>query len=269
MIKVNSSKDKIVKEHKFYTGIGNFVPVGINLNFNELREAGFLRTKEPVYEVSVNNEMKRKITFYLKNEATNVKLPVDFFISAKDRRSQSGNYGIINNYGQSTFGESVQSVLDKMEWFSSVGARIAKEGEKELLDFLVSWLNVKNFVSKEDALAGEKPDEVFIEDWNALVNGEVSELVKYLEAYPNNEVQCFIFLKDKKYMNVYNKRFERATTTSLANWIIYAEKQAASGYGIPGEYSLTELQQYTHKATTPDEDLALPSKNEVSDDLPF
>ena len=158
----------------------NLKIVGINLDFESLQKLGFQRTNPPVYEVETTNGLMKKVTFYAVNDEFGIKLPIDFFISDKNKEAASGNLRIVNNYGTSTYAPSVEDALHR-EWFSPDGARIAKEGEVELIDFLIKWLNVKNFISKQEALDEVQPDAAFIESWDKLLDGDMSELEKSLK----------------------------------------------------------------------------------------
>lgn len=267
MIKGNSSNTEIAVEAKKYVGIGNFKVLGVNLDFEELTELGFMRTKEPVYDVEMRGVMMKKITFYVVNIDTGLKLPIDFFISDNDKTSSAGNYRIINHYGQSCYASSIEDAA-KYDWFSMTGARIAKDGEVELTNFLINWLNVKNFVTKQEQAQGQVPDEAYIENWTALVDGDLKEIQQYVKEYKDNEIKCLVYIK-AGYMNIYNGKFERATTKRLDNWVAHSNKQKADGYPLPGEYVIDLLQEFTPSlvadveepdmvyATTTDDDLLI------------
>jgi len=243
MIKGNNSSNKIVKEKELFYGIGNFKVVGINIDFETLQEFGFQRTQPPVYEVETRNGLMKKVTFYAINEEFDIKLPIDFFISERERQAASGKFRILNNFGQSTYSDSVEDAK-RIDWFRPEGARIAKEGEAELVDFLIKWLNVKNFVSKQEQLNDIQPDAAYVENWDALLDGDMSEIQKYLDEYPTNQVKCLVFVKDKKYMTILTQKFERSNVESLTNWKNYADKQAAAGYPIKGDHVVSNLVKY-------------------------
>ena len=242
MIKGNDSNKIIENESKKFIGIGNFKVLGINLDFEELKDLNFMRSKEPVYNVSFGDRSFSKITFYVHNIEHDLKLPVDFLISDRDKVTTTGKYYIINNYGQSCVASSVED-SSMYDWFRQEGARFAKEGEIELVDFLVHWLNVKNFVSKTDASKGEEPDQAYISDWSKLLDGNVTELHNYLTNYPNNEIKCLVYIK-KNFMNIYTSYFERASIKQLTNWIKFADKKKAQGYPIAEEYVIGNLREY-------------------------
>ena len=270
-IKANNSQEAVVVNRPYYYGIGDFKILGINLDFDELKELGFDRSKEPVYEVQTLNGIKRKITFYCEHEETGLKKPLDFFISNEDAVNKSGTVKIINNFGQNTSAASVDAIKadPRYTWFRHDGIRIAKEGEIELIEFIVNWLNVKNYTSKKESMEGVLPDEVTIDNWEKLVDGNVKELEKYRKDKPNNKVGILVHINGK-YMNLYNRRFSRFNNTRLDQWKLYADKQASSGYPIPGDYFIGDLKEYVGGNITPDDIEDIPevdTKKSFLDDL--
>lgn len=256
MINIRSSEEQVVANIKKHIGVGNFKVVGINSTLDELEKLGFNYNKEPQYKVEIGGKEFSKVVFYVKNEKLDIQNKLEFLISNEEVVFQTGNKKFINDLAQSSVGASLEDVLARtnkngVAFFKDVNARAAKVGESELLEFLVAWFNIKNFVSKKEADAGQKPDTVTI-NFDALVKGDVSELRKYHTMAKDNEVKLMLHI-DKDYVNVYNRYFDRATA-NLNNFIRYINSQEAAGYPPKGEYIVADLQEFTASVSSPKPD---------------
>lgn len=257
MINIRSSEEQVVANIKKYIGIGNFKVVGINSSLDELEKLGFNYNKEPQYKVEIGGKEFSKVVFYVKNEKLDIQNKLEFLISNEEVVFQTGNKKFVNDLAQNSVGASLEDVLARtnkngVAFFKDINARAAKVGESELLEFLVAWFNIKNFVSKKEADAGMKPDTVTI-NFAALVKGDVSELRKYHAMAKDNEVKLMLHI-DKEYVNVYNRYFDRATA-NLNNFVRHVNSQEASGYPPKGEYICAELTEFTPSAVSPKPDV--------------
>lgn len=266
MINIRSSEEQVVANIKKYIGVGNFKVVGINCTLEELEKLGFNYQKEPQYKVEISGKPFSKVVFYVRNEKFDIQNKIDFLISNEEVVFPKGTRKYVNDLAQSSVAESLEAALartnDKgVAFFKNINARAAKTGEVELLEFLVAWFNIKNFVSKKEADAGVKPDTVEI-NFTALVNGDVSELRKYHAMAKDNEVKLLLH-EDKGYVNVYNKYFDRATA-NLNNFAKHVTKQEADGYPPKGNYIVAELQEFTESVSSPKPDA---DKTPVAEDV--
>jgi len=259
-MKINNSNDRVVPEFKKYYGIGNFKVVGINSSLTELEALGYPFTKEPEYKVNISGKDYSKLVFYVHNAELDIKTKLEFLISDREVEFSTGSKQYVNDLAQSSIGDSLTTCLGRtnksgVAFFKNVNARAAKEGEAELLEFLVAWFNIKNFVSATEHAKGIKPDTVEINFAN-LVKGDVSELKRYHAMAKDNEVKLMIEMKNG-YMNVYNRYFDRATS-SLSNFAKYLNKKLDTGYAPKGEFicaDLTEYKEVVAGTPTPDADV--------------
>ena len=121
---------------------------------------------------------------------------IEFLISNRDETSKSGNKRFINGRLQSTWAPSLEAIEgnESMKWFKTDDARICKEGEWQLYNFLYAWYNKSN--SKDSPITnfelgtGEATD-AFLE----LVSGNVEELNDILD--PDSESFGYFCIEDK------------------------------------------------------------------------
>lgn len=268
MINIRSSEEQVVANIKKYIGVGNFKVVGINCTLEELEKLGFNYQKEPQYKVEIGGKQLSKVVFYVRNEKFDIQNKIDFLISNEEVVFPKGTRKYVNDLAQSSVAESLEAALartnDKgVAFFKNINARAAKTGEVELLEFLVAYFNIKNFVTKKekDTNPNIKPDTVNI-NFEALVNGDVSELRRYHAIAKDNEVKLLLY-GDKGYINIYNRYFDRAMS-NLNNFAAHIKKQEADGYPPKGNYIVAELQEFTESVSSPKPDV---DKTPVAEDV--
>lgn len=253
---IRHSDEVVVPVIKKYYGIGNFKVVGINSSLAELEALGFNYRQEPSYKVEMQGKMWSKLVFYVRNEALNLNAKLEFLLSKENVVFQNGKQKFINDLGKESIGVDLEECLARTgkggtPFFKNINARPAKEGEAELLNFLINWFNIKNFVTEKEAAAGQQPDTVVI-NFDALVAGNVSELRGYLEKAKNNEVKLMLTIVND-YSVVYNRYFDRATA-NLNNFRKYVTAQESAGYPPKGDYIVGDLVEYKGSAIKPDAD---------------
>lgn len=255
-MKIRSSEEQVVPVIKNYMGIGNFKVLGINSNLKELEALGFNYKQEPNYKVTIGDNTYSKVVFYVRNEELNINNKVEFLINNEPVTFSTGSQKFVNDLGQNSIGQSLEECLARTgkgggTFFKNVNARAAKQGEAELLEFLIAWFNIKNFVSQKEAAEGQEPDTVII-DFNRLVAGDVSELRGYLSVAKDNEVKLLLHVVNN-YSVVYNRYFDRASS-NLNNFRRYIDNQEKAGYPPKGDYVVGDLTEFTGSSIKPDED---------------
>lgn len=258
-MKIRSSEEQVVPVIKKYIGIGNFKVVGINSTLAQLEELGFNYKQEPNYKVTIGDDTYSKAVFYVRNEELNINNKLEFLINNKTITFSTGSQKFVNDLGQSSIGQSLQECLARTgkgggTFFKDVNARPAKQGEVELLEFLVAWFNIKNFVTQKETAEGIAPDTVII-DFNKLVAGDISELRGYLSLAKDNEVKLMITVVND-YSVVYNRYFDRASS-NLNNFSRYISNQEKAGYPPKGDYLVGDLVEFTGSFIKPDSDDAV------------
>lgn len=241
---IRHSDEVVVPVSKKFIGIGNFKVVGINSSLKELEELGFNYKQEPNYKVEINGKMYSKLVFYVRNEALGINSKLEFLLSKEYVTFTSGKQKFVNDLGMSSIGSTLEECLARTTknggttFFKNINARAAKEGEVELLEFLIAWFNIKNFVTQKEAAEGKQADTVVI-NFDALVTGYVSELREYLTMAKNNEVKLMVHVVND-YMVIYNRYFDRASS-NLNNFKKYIAAQELAGYPPKGDYLVGDL----------------------------
>ena len=220
----NSSEKKVVQETKLYTGLTNMKVVAINPSKAEMEALGYRPQADPVYLSDDNNVKKIRVDFYLAHKTVNVRTKVAIWIENRPRISQDGSKAEwINNYGRSAWG-TPDAPPDKLKWFDTTTARVAKVGESDLHNFLINWLNIA------------PTDEAKLDHFDALFTGNLTELKTLLKANSENEIRVLLAVKEGKYPTVYNGYFDRATNKRNTYWESHIKRQAETGYPIKDDF---------------------------------
>lgn len=238
-----SAESKVVtKSFKIIYGIAPFKVVAINPNMEQLISLGINAQKEPEYlgeksrvdiwmqtilsptrvegsadksleELGVEKQLIQKLTI---------------FISDTAKGKSDGSTSVwINNFG--SISSTPAGEQPTASWWKPNGQHIAREGEIELVKFLRAWVN-----------AGPT-DEVYIDDWAALIRGNVKELRDILITFKNNIVRSMIEVRvnkeGKSFAGINDSHHEPWNIVGLTNWT-KAFKQLKTGQHI--SYSLKE-----------------------------
>lgn len=266
-IKTNSSDEKFFKEFSLYTGVTKMKVLAINPNLEELQELGFNFQQEPEYAGQTDEGAdKVRLDFILGNEFTKAK--VSFFLqNTPSKGSTSGKFEFINNFCKSSWGTSLEEVLQRegkggMKFFKPNGARVALVGEVSLMAFLCDWLNTS------------PEDEVTLDTLKKIIKGDVKELKEYLNAAKNNEVYVLITAtenNDKYYQNVENRFFVRSQfseTTAINKFSEWIKKQPEK-YKPKGVYNINFGKFEIPKNTISPDKEVLPETSTKEEDVPY
>lgn len=130
----------------------------------------------------------RNIRFFLKN------------VEKENKDKTKKQY--INSVGMTTWADNEDNLQD---WFVSRPYRVAHEGEEELYNFAVTWLN---------KLDTRDPETVLSFDWSKLIQGNVKEIADQITGEYSGTICCLVTMRtvDKEgqpmeYEQVYNKEF--------------------------------------------------------------
>lgn len=202
----NKSSIQVISEKKLYTGLCNVKVVAINPDVKELGKLfGKEPEKEPVYITEVDGVKKVRIDFFLKTINPEIVTKLAIFVgpenvwnTAKDKQEY------MDDFGRSSYSASAETLP---EWFDKSSARIAKQGESMLHDFVKKWANV----------AGDAKCK--LDTFEKIAKGDIKELKDILKTYPDNEVRVLLGVRDGKYQDVYNRVFEYPYKQSPNNFI--------------------------------------------------
>ena len=203
-IETNKSSEEVIGSVKYYTGVGNFKVVAINPTMEEAQAIGVNLRTEPEYtDIQVGENVRNRITFFVKNTEKDIITRVDFLVYPEKRVSQNGNVQIINEYGRHTWGASVEAVAanPKMSWFKTENANEAYIGQAELTDFVAAWANVAS------------DGKITFDTIDNIVRGNVTELRQLMASIADNEIRLLLGVKvtdeGKQYQTVYSKWYGR------------------------------------------------------------
>lgn len=248
----NQGNVEVVKNYKQIYGIAPFKVLTVNPTMEELNAIGVNAQNEPNYigdktrieiwcqsvlnaepvvgspdkslkELGIEKQLVSKMSVFISNE--------------QKSNSDKTKYVWINNYGQVLSAPTGSS--PSQSWWKKQGERIAREGEIELIRFIRAWVN-----------ASPSTDEVFIDDWDKLMAGNVSEIREIIKTYKDNIVRSAIEIsisKDgKAFAGIYNGHHEPWNVTGLKNWQDQFKTPRKNRF-----YSLT-LKEFEHVEPTAD-----------------
>lgn len=211
MIEVgNESKPK-----KLFTGLVDTKIIALNPTQAEAEKLGIFLREEPVY-TSVDDDSgnnKIRLDFYLSSPELDAPIKLAMFLEDTDQISSSSKPRFINDYGQSSYSESTETILalesKGRKWFKSDGLRISKVGEVELMEFLRAWLSIGT------------DGKAKIDNISNLIKGNLGEILPYITKYPDRKVQVLLTVRnsgDNWYQGVYPKYFGRAGNKAVTWW---------------------------------------------------
>lgn len=195
-----SADSKVVtKSFKTIYGIAPFKVVAINPTMEQLISLGINAQKEPEYqgEKSRVDVWMESVLPVKKTEGSVDKSleelgiekqliqKASIFISNTTKGKADGSTAVwINNFGN--ISGAPTGTQPTASWWKPEGQHIAREGEIELIKLIRAWVN-----------AGPT-DEVNIENWEALIRGDVKELRQILVDFKNNIVRSMIEIRVSK-----------------------------------------------------------------------
>ena len=192
------------------TGVIDFNIVAVNPTLAELNELGVKFKTEPEY-LSANSETNAKkvrIDFWIRPTATAMQdklMKHTFFLEEDYKLSQAGKNQYINNSCQSSWGMTESDLPD---WMDKDGVRKAYIGEADFMDFLQKFSGVK---------------KVVFDNFNALFNGNVSEIRDLIKIKSGNSVQLLAIEKGG-YQSTFTRYCMRGGNTNMTRWQAYLDK---------------------------------------------
>jgi hypothetical protein len=218
--------------------------------------------KDPEYLGEDNGVKRLNLTIWVKNVINGRLRNIRFFLKDVERTNKDNTKKqYINDVGMTAWSDSESNLQD---WFKSRPYRVAHEGEEELYNFAVTWLNK---LDTRDA------DTVLHFDWSKLMKGNVKELSDQINGEYCGTVCPLVTIRtsDKEgqpieYEQVYNKEFlpgyaikqirlrkiddefieaarttERKKRTKLQKFILNVTDPS---YGVKDFYTLGEVVPY-------------------------
>lgn len=216
MAGLNNAKQNISYIRKLYTGITHLRPVLVNPTVADLKQIGVEAESTRQYTgLELGGNVWSKVVIFLEGiglEGDKILTNVEFLISNRVRKSQTGKTQFASKSGVFSWGETADQLP---QWFKDKGScRPAFEGEEDLLNFFIALGNLDTYSPEA---------EVGFADWSKIASGDVSELKEYIfgsetfmqkDALDNptitRELQCLCYVQKDKYMRVFTKAFDAA-----------------------------------------------------------
>jgi len=259
----NNSNDEVVKDNKLYTGLTLATVVAINPNKEQLSKIGIEVEEEPNYvgQPDEAGNQTNYVDFYLqisnKNDEEELLIPrpqkLRFFLTKAFRVSRKGTNQIIDAAGRTAYIDPENEEYDygRFNWIDRDSARPCYVGEDRLTQFLINWLNIK----PGDNARLEHPENLF--------KGDLTELNAIAKQFLKNEVRIMLTVHTtqdgKRFQNIYNNYFDRATITSFTYW----EKHFKDNNGkFQDDYSFEFIE---FKPSSPSDNVQSISSTELPD----
>lgn len=203
-----SIKGKAREQKEFVKKTGFFEGevVAINPDREKLEKIlGTTLEKDPEY-LSKDEErdiVKLNIVAWIKDVKSGELRNIRFFLKdvPKENKDKTKRQ-YINDVGMTTWADDPKNLAD---WFTSRPYRVAHEGEEELYNFAVTWLNKLDTRDAETVLSF---------DWSKLMKGNVKEISDQVGGEYSGTICCLVTMRtvDKEgqpmeYEQVYNKEF--------------------------------------------------------------
>jgi hypothetical protein len=198
-----NAEQKQATEKSLYTGVAEMNVDIINPTSAQIAQIYKSEPKETNYIVEYNGQKSTKIDIYLSKDTPSIRTKMTMFISDRERVAASGKRQFINNRGQSCWGMSIEEIRDndRMKWFDCTTARVAKEGEVDLYNFLIKLFNIDTQSATTNLTL----------NYPMLLTGNASELNQYVEWFKinrkQNSIKVLLGVKDGKYQDVFVKEF--------------------------------------------------------------
>lgn len=236
----NSVEQK--QDFSLYTGVTNLSVNMLNPNREQLAKHLGIdadKLKEPDYT--------GKIVFRLSNDK--IKVPVTFWPSNEEVVSKDGTKKMyINYYGKTRWMKDASEAKDA-QYFEDKGVHVARQGETELYNFIIEWVNI-------DLDKGK-----FEFPYDNILAGDYSLLESAIEKFSDRQVKCLVGVRGGKYMEAYNRDFGHENLRNL--------KRFEKAMEAPGFKLDSSLEFKTYTAPKAPDVLESMMEDSDDDDLPF
>lgn len=269
---VKVGKESVEGSFKLYKGMAAFNIVAVNPNKKELETLlGRDLDNDPEYK-SKNEDGQDviRVTFYAKtnieakvNNGIELMVPISFMITKAKKVSQgSGKIQIIDKYGRTAWATPEDVESKSIPVYKSGPANISKDyrpayqGEEQLVDFLVNWLNIPGPMDYKDGqwvMKKDPSDSEVALDMDALFKGNVAELQELTKLAASYLVKAAVGVRTndegKQYQAVFTRKFAKNAVTNYSK-IDAAITEFQSNGGAPNtEFSVEPLHENTVTAT--------------------
>lgn len=256
---------------KRFIGVGSMFVRGVNPNKSE-SEAFFGRTmeNEPAYVSMVESNGVQvptvRISFLVEadpeiHNGIEFKSSVNIFLRREPRVSSAGKKQVIDKYGRTAWATPEEIAAKQIPTYSngnkaniSADYRVAYNGEEDLTNFLISYLNIPapaNYVN--GAWVDKSPNELVdsearLEHIENYFKGDFSELKEVISYQPLNKIKiCFgVRTADdgREYQNCFTRRFLKNSSTNYSKLDAEIKDAQNAGAYSTTTFDTKELHEY-------------------------
>lgn len=280
-------------------GVGSINVLAVNPNNAKLRFYGWNipeTQEEPKYVVVDNDGRKSaRIRFLVQVQDIKEKpvVAMDFWVRPEvSLNKDNTKCKIIDEYGRTAWGTKDEIKEHKVPEYPNGPANISKNyklchiGEEELVNFLMKYLNVTPLqVYKDNAwVTSSDPGKLTIDNWQAICDGNVKELIEYVSLMPDNKVKVAFGIRtsedNKSYQTFLNTRyFSNWSKVDSSGEYAQAKKAIEKFYqdrpSAPVTFSAAPVKRWSVQATEVKENTDMPEEfseptlTGIKDDLPW
>lgn len=284
MIKIGKASEE--SAFKLYKGVAAFNIVAVNPTKKELEELqGRELDKDPEYKSKNDDGVDTmRVVFYAKtnpeakiNNGIELLIPISFMLTKSTRVGKtSGKLQVIDKYGRTAWVTKEDYDSKSIPQYASGPANIDKDyrpiyqGEEQLIDFLIQWLNIPSPANYKDGkwVMKENPEDSEVSlNMDALFKGNVTELQELVKAAPNFLVKAAVGIRTtdegKQYQAVFTRKFIKNAVTDYSKLDAAITEFQSNGGATNVEYSVEPLHENTVEATK------FEPKAESTGEMPF
>lgn len=269
---IKVGKESVEGVFKLYKGVAAFNIVAVNPTKKELEELqGRSIENEPEYKGKTDDGVDTmRVVFYAKtnpeakvNNGIELLLPISFMLTKSTRVGQtSGKIQVIDKYGRTAWATKDELNSKTIPQYANGPANIDKnyraiyQGEEQLVNFLIQWLNIPNPADYKDGKwvmkANPEDSEVDL-NMEALFKGDVTELKDLIKLAPNFLVKAAVGIRTtdegKQYQAVFTRMFVKNAVTNYSKLDAAITEFQSNGGAANVEYSVEPLHENTVEAT--------------------
>ena len=269
---IKVGKESVEGSFKLYKGMAAFNIVAVNPNKKELETLlGRDIDNDPEYK-SKNEDGQDviRVTFYAKtnieakvNNGIELMVPISFMITKAKKVGQgSGKIQIIDKYGRTAWATPEDVESKSIPMYKSGPANISKDyrpayqGEEQLVDFLVNWLNIPGPMDYKDGqwvMKKDPSDSEVALDMDALFKGNVAELQELTKLAASYLVKAAVGVRTndegKQYQAVFTRKFAKNAVTNYSKMDAAITEFQSNGGAPNTEFSVEPLHENTVTAT--------------------
>lgn len=269
---IKVGKESVEGVFKLYKGVAAFNIVAVNPTKKELEELqGRSIENEPEYKGKTDDGVDTmRVVFYAKtnpeakiNNGIELLLPISFMLTKSTRVGQtSGKIQVIDKYGRTAWATKDELNSKTIPQYANGPANIDKnyraiyQGEEQLVNFLIQWLNIPNPADYKDGKwvmkANPEDSEVDL-NMEVLFKGDVTELKDLIKLAPNFLVKAAVGIRTtdegKQYQVVFTRMFVKNAVTNYSKLDAAITEFQSNGGAANVEYSVEPLHENTVEAT--------------------